>query len=218
MPAWPTISLFLVTALVLLLIPGPAVLYIITRGVHQGRRAAVASTLGIELGNVCYVAATALGLSALLLSSALLFSMVKYLGAAYLLYLGVRTLLSGQQARQDAVPPPLSLPRVFGQGFLVQLLNPKTALFFVAFLPQFIDPARGAVTGQILFFGCLFCSLSVCTDSLYALAASTLGGWLRGKMRFQSVRRYLTAGVYLGLGLWAALVGPQHVQHGHDNA
>ncbi len=218
MPTWPTISLFLVSALVLLVIPGPAVLYIITRGAHQGRRAAVTSALGIGLGNVCYVAAAILGLSALLLSSAVLFSVVKYLGAAYLLYLGVRTLLSSQQAHQDAPPPPLSLPHVFVQGLLVQLLNPKTALFFVAFLPQFIDPARGNVTGQILFFGCLFCALSICTDSLYALAAGTLGGWLRGKTRFRSIRRFATAGVYLSLGLWAALVGPQHIQYGHDHA
>src|SRR5581483_12011255 len=172
MPAWSTIVLFLLAALGLLLIPGPAVLYVVTRSVSQGRRAGLASVGGIELAGLTHTVAAAFGLSALLLASALAFSIVKYLGAAYLIYLGVRTFLSRHDGKQEAAAP-RSLSRLFMQGFVVNILNPKTALFFYAFLPQFVDPARGAVVWQILFFGALFVLLAFCTDSLYALLGST---------------------------------------------
>src|SRR5437763_7497522 len=166
MPTLTTMALFLLAALGLLLIPGPSVLYIITRSVAQGRRAGPASVLGVELASLTHAAAAALGLSALLLTSALAFSVVKYLGAAYLIYLGVRTLLSRHESSQTPVPAPKSFPQLFAQGYLVQLLNPKTALFFYAFLPQFVDHARGAVTGPVLVFGVLFVFLACCTESL----------------------------------------------------
>lgn len=129
--------LFIIASLALLLVPGPAVLYIIGRSVSQGRPAGVASVLGIEVASLVHVTAAALGLSAILLSSALAFNVVKYLGAAYLIYLGIRTLLSKDKAPEEAAAKPDSLRRIFTQGVVVNLLNPKTALFFFAFLPQF---------------------------------------------------------------------------------
>src|SRR5690348_8638222 len=142
MPTLPTIALFLLAALGLLLIPGPAVLYVVTRSAAQGRRAGLASVLGIESASLMHVTAASLGLSALLLTSALAFNIVKYLGAAYLIYLGLRTLLAREASQHMSVPAQRSGWQLFSKGFLVNLLNPKTALFFYAFLPQFVDPAR----------------------------------------------------------------------------
>lgn len=209
MPAVSTLALFLLAALGILLIPGPAVLYIITRSVAQGRRAGLASVLGVELAGLTHAAAAALGLSALLLTSALAFNVVKYLGAAYLIYLGVRTFLAREESQQAQIPPSRSLSQLFAQGFLVNLLNPKTALFFYAFLPQFVNPARGPVAGQILLFGVLFVLLASCTDSLYALLGSTVGRWFTRNMRFQHIRRYVTGSIYIVLGVTAAIAGSE---------
>jgi len=209
MPALPTIALFLLAALGLLLIPGPSVLYIITRSVAQGRRAGLASVLGIELASLIHAVAASLGLSALLLTSALAFSVVKYVGAAYLIYMGVRTLLTRQEHQPASVSAPKSLLELFTQGFLVNLLNPKTALFFYAFLPQFVNPARGAVAGQILLLGALFVLLASCTDSLYALLSSTLGQWLTHNVGFRRIQRYVTGSIYIMLGVTAAVAGSE---------
>ena len=209
MPALSTIALFLLAALGLLLIPGPAVLYIVTRSIAQGRRAGLASVLGIELAGLIHAAAAALGLSALLLTSALAFSVVKYVGAAYLIYMGVRTLLTRQEHHAASVSTPKSLFELFTQGFLVNLLNPKTALFFYAFLPQFVNPARGAVVGQILLLGALFVLLASCTDSLYALLSSTLGQWLTHNVGFQRIQRYVTGSIYIILGVTTAVAGSE---------
>ena len=207
LPESSTVALFAVTALTLLLIPGPAVLYIIARGMHQGRRAGLVSAWSIGVGNLCHVVAAALGLSALLLSSALAFAVVKYAGAAYLIYLGVRTLLAREEVYHTRVPAPRSLRRIFSQGVVVSVLNPKTALFFLAFLPQFVDPTRGSVAGQVLMLGCLFVTLGICSDSTYALLSGTVGRRLRGNATFLRAQRYFTGGVYIALGASTALAG-----------
>ena len=209
MPALSTIALFLLTALGLLLIPGPSVLYILTHSVAQGKRAGLASVLGIELASLIHAIAAALGLSALLLTSALAFSIVKYLGAAYLIYLGVRTLLAREERQQTAVSAPKSLSQLLTRGFLVNLLNPKTALFFYAFLPQFVNPARGAVAGQMLLLGALFVLLASCTDSLYALLGSTVGRVLTRNTGFRHLQRYVTGSMYIVLGVTAAVAGSE---------
>src|SRR5262245_48763064 len=154
LPDVPTLGLFVAAALVLLLTPGPAVLYIVTRSIDQGRRAGLVSALGVHAGTLVHVVGAAAGLSALLMASATVFSAVKYLGAAYLIYLGIRrlrdrttTLVSAHAA---GAPP---LRRAFVDGVIVNVLNPKTALFFLAFLPQFVDVARGSVGAQILALG-----------------------------------------------------------------
>jgi len=201
----PNLPVFLLAALVLLLTPGPAVLYIVARSIDQGRRAGLVSVLSIETGNLVHVLAAALGLSALLLSSALAFSIVKYLGAAYLIYLGLRRLLARDPAQQVAGFQRQSLRRIFRQGVVVAILNPKTALFFLAFLPQFVDPSRGSVTAQLLTLGCLFVLMAMVTDSAYALLAGSAGQWLKGTRSFVRAERYVVGSVYIGLGITAAL-------------
>jgi threonine/homoserine/homoserine lactone efflux protein len=205
MPDLMHLSLFLVAAIVLLLTPGPAVIYIIGRSLEQGRRAGLVSVLSVEVGNFLHVLAATFGLSALLLSSALAFTLVKYLGAAYLIYLGLRTLLTPVTAPSTEGLPRQSLRRIFAQGVLVATLNPKTALFFVSFLPQFVDPSRGAVTRQLFVLGSLFVLLGIVSDGLYALLAGKVGQWLKGTSAFRRTERYVVGSVYLALGGAAAL-------------
>src|SRR5260370_7444375 len=143
--------LFVSAALVLLAIPGPAVLYVTSRGGGRGRRAGLGSGLGIGAGTLAHVAAGAVGLSALLMSSAAAFSVVKYFGAAYLIYLGVQKLRREESLDLSQEAPRVKLSRVFGQGIIVNILNPKTALFFFAFLPHFFDASRANFPFQILF-------------------------------------------------------------------
>ena len=206
----PNLPVFLLAALILLLTPGPAVLYIIARSMDQGRLAGFVSVLSIETGNSVHVLAATLGLSAILLSSALAFSIVKYLGAAYLIYLGVRRLLTRNQDHEIASLQRQSLRRIYSQGVLVAALNPKTALFFLAFLPQFVDPSTGSVTLQLLTLGGLFVMMAIVTDSMYALLASTAGGWLKRNRSFLRADRYIVGSVYIGLGLTAALAQNSH--------
>jgi threonine/homoserine/homoserine lactone efflux protein len=198
---------FLGAALALLLVPGPAVLYITARSANQGRLAGLVSVLAIETANFLQAVAATLGLSAILLSSALAFDVVKYLGAAYLIYLGIRKLLTREEAAGDETIKQESLARIYWQGFAINLLNPKTALFYFAFLPQFVDPAKGNVTGQTLFLGALFVGMAFITDSLYALLASSLAERLRGSRHFQKGQRYFAGLVYVGLGITTALTG-----------
>jgi threonine/homoserine/homoserine lactone efflux protein len=200
------LALFVAAALALLVTPGPAVLYIVARSVDQGRRAGLASVLGIEVGSLCQVVAAGLGLSALLVSSAAAFTLVKYLGAAYLLLLGLRRLRERDATEQALAPPPEPLARIFAQGVLVQVFNPKTALFFLAFLPQFIDPSRGQVGLQVLSLGAIWLALATCSDSLYALLAGSASHWLRGNPAFLRSQKYLTGGVFLALGVGTGLV------------
>jgi threonine/homoserine/homoserine lactone efflux protein len=205
MPNLAHLSLFLLASVVLLLTPGPAVLYIIARSVDQGRRAGLVSVYSIEAGNFLHVVAATLGLSALLLSSALAFSIVKYLGAAYLIYLGLRKLFSHEEIRAASNRPPQSLRRIFSQGVVVAALNSKTALFFVAFLPQFVDPSQGAIAGQLLGLGCIFVLLALISDSMYALMAGMVGQWFKGSRSVMRAERYVVGSVYIGLGVTAAL-------------
>jgi threonine/homoserine/homoserine lactone efflux protein len=202
-----TLALFMGATLVFLLTPGPAVFYIVARSIDQGRTAGLISTLGLNTGSLAHVAAAALGVSTLLMSSATAFDIVKYLGAGYLVYLGVRKLLVREEEQTLQARPPEKLSRIFSQGVLVSLLNPKTSLFFFAFLPQFVDPARGGATAQILFLGGIFVMMAFLSDSFYAMLAGTLGQWLKGNLRFLRLQRYFIGSAYIALGLGAALAG-----------
>ena len=206
----PNLPVFLVAALVLLLTPGPAVLYIVTRSMDQGRLAGFVSVISIEIGNFVHVLAATFGLSAILASSAFAFSFVKYLGAAYLIYLGIRRFFTHEQAQQPTSIQHKSLVKIFRQGVLVAILNPKTALFFLAFLPQFVNQSKGSVTLQLLALGCMFVSMAIITDGLYAMVAGTAGGWLKSTRSFMRVERYAVGSVYIGLGLMTALSGSKH--------
>jgi len=199
--------LFIGAALALLLIPGPAVLYITARSASQGRVAGLVSVLAIETANFTQAVAAALGLSAILLSSALAFDIVKYLGAAYLIYLGVRKLVSRDGETENETVQPESLSRIYWQGVAVNILNPKTALFFFAFLPQFVRPERGNVTAQTLLLGAIFVGMAIITDSMYALLASSLAGRLKGSKNFKKGGRYFAGLVYIGLGITTAFMG-----------
>ena len=196
-------------ALVLLAIPGPAVLYVTSRSIGLGRSAGLVSALGIGVGTLVHVAAAAaaVGLSALLMSSAAVFGLVKYLGAAYLIYLGLQKLRGAESLDLSGEAPRANLSRVFGQGVIVNILNPKTALFFFAFLPQFVDPSRGNVALQILFLGTLFAAMGITSDSLWALFAGTVARRLSRNTGWMRTQRYISGGMLISLGLATAFVG-----------
>src|ERR687891_954559 len=164
MPDSSTIAVFSAATLALLIVPGPSVIYVVTRSMDGGRTAGLVSVLGIHTGTLVHVAAAAFGLSALLMTSALAFNTVKYAGAAYLIYLGIRRLASSQPSFERTEVESASFLRIFGQGILVNALNPKTALFFFAFIPQFVDPSTGSVALQTLLLGCLFIGLGLLSD------------------------------------------------------
>lgn len=211
LPPSHELALFATAAIVLLLIPGPAVLYIVARSVDQGRTAGLASAAGIATGSLVHVAAASLGLSALLLSSATAYSAVKYAGAAYLFYLGVKKFRERRSAT-DGLEPVNHIPlrKICSQGILVNVLNPKTAIFFFAFLPQFVSPARGHVTFQFFALGMVFALMGWTSDSAWALCAGSAAKWLRGNKRFIDNERYVAGTVYMGLGLATAFSGARH--------
>jgi threonine/homoserine/homoserine lactone efflux protein len=206
-PSLPTLALFSLAALALLAVPGPAVLYIVSQSVAHGRRAGLVSMLGIETGGLVHVAAAVVGLSALLASSANAFAVVKYAGAAYLVTLGLLRLLRGAKPESSAEVGSDSLRPLFLQGVIVNVLNPKTALFFLAFLPQFVRSGHGPAALQIAVLGLLFLVLATLSDGLYALLAGGASDRLQGSKRAEAVSRYGSGSVLIGLGVAAALAG-----------
>jgi threonine/homoserine/homoserine lactone efflux protein len=211
MPDGSTLLLFAGASLALLAIPGPAVIYVVTRSLDQGRTAGMVSMLGVETGTFAYALAAAAGLTGLIAASVTAFTVVKYAGAAYLVYLGVRKLLERPEKTQPEVLV-TGRSRLFLKGALVQLLNPKIAIFFVAFLPQFVHSSRGPVAAQILVLGTIFTLLAILSDGAYVLLAGAVGSWLRTGRRARSWLARFSGGVYIGLGLTAALSGsrPSH--------
>ena len=205
MPSAGTLALFSLAALALIVVPGPAVLYIVAQSIDGGRVAGLLSALGVAVGGLVHVTAAAIGLSALLLSSATAFTVVKLAGAGYLIGLGLYTLLVRKEDSGDVVRPERRLRRSFVQGVVVNVLNPKTALFFIAFLPQFVDRDAGSVAAQLLVLGLVFVALAVVSDSLWALAAGSAASRLRSSKRFLAVRRYVSGSVFVGLGAVTAL-------------
>jgi threonine/homoserine/homoserine lactone efflux protein len=197
-------ALFLAAGLTLLVIPGPAVLYVIGQSLGGGRRAGLVSALGITTGTLVHIAAAAVGLSALVMSSALAFEVVRYVGAAYLVWIGVRRLLGRDEAGAGGERPPRSLRRTFSRGIVVNVLNPKTALFFLAFLPQFVDVDRGHVWLQIVVLGLSFATLGLLSDGAYAVVAGTVADRLRGRPRVFTAQRWISGGIFVGLGAAAA--------------
>lgn len=210
LPDLHTFGLFVAATLTFMILPGPSVLYVVARSVHGGWPAGFASVAGLGLGDLSQVSAAVLGLSALLASSALAFSVVKWLGAAYLIWLGLKTLLSRDaQAATNSEPPSEPLPQVFKQGVVVNALNPKSTLFFLAFLPQFVDPSRGAAWMQVLVLGIAFVLLGLMNNGLYALAGGVAGGWMRqqGSSTMRRGQRWVSGCVYLALGVATAAWG-----------
>src|ERR671911_399620 len=203
MPDVPTFALFVAAALALLLVPGPAVIYVVARSVEGGRLTGLVSVLGVELGTLMHVVFAAAGLSAIVVSSAAAFSVVNWLGLRHILGRDGGNELSPSGGGENRF-------RVFSQSVLVQVLNPKVALFFLAFLPQFVDPSRGAAWIQVVVLGATLAFLGLFTDGLYALLGGTAGDWLRRKNEggsFRRLQRYVTGGVYIALGAVAAVSG-----------
>ena len=201
-------AVFAVAALALLVIPGPAVIYIVAQSLDQGRRAGVVSVLGIHVGSLVHVLAATVGLSQLLVSSATAYTVVKYAGAAYLVGLGLRRILTRDRAPDPTVEvDPRSSRQLFRQGIVVNVLNPKTALFFLAFLPQFVDVNAGHVPLQILVLGGTFVLLGLITDTVWALAAGLLSSKLRRSARVLRVERLVTGSVFIALGALTAASG-----------
>jgi threonine/homoserine/homoserine lactone efflux protein len=207
-PDFPTLIVFVSATIALLVVPGPAVLFVVARSVEQGWRAGVMSAVGLSAGAGVHILAAAVGLSAIVARSATVFSTLRYVGAAYLMYLGLRLLL---EADEDGVANAPAAPRtnsmLVAEGFFVNILNPKAALFFFAFLPQFVDPSRGSATLQVFFLGGVFLAIAMITDTMFAVVAGSAGEWLATDARSRTRRRRLSAATYIGLGLYAALSG-----------
>jgi threonine/homoserine/homoserine lactone efflux protein len=201
-----TFAAFLVASTILAVTPGPGVIYVVTRTMSRGRQAGLASVGGIALGNLANATAASLGLAALLAASATAFAVMKLAGAAYLVFLGVKSLKPKPVFEIPTAADRASKGRLFADGFFVALLNPKTALFFAALLPQFINP-DAPLLGQGLALACVFVSIAVCTDTIYVLAAAALAPKLTATSASRSVGRYLTAATFIGLGVHAALAG-----------
>jgi threonine/homoserine/homoserine lactone efflux protein len=207
MPEPSTLLVFLGATLLLLVIPGPAVLYIVTRSVTQGRRAGLVSVLGIHLGSLVHVAAAVAGLSALIAASATAFAVVKFAGAGYLIYLGIMAFRSAGRPEGLTRPEPMSMRRIFWQGAIVNILNPKTALFFLAFVPQFVDPALGNTTLQLIVLGGIFIIAGLISDGTYAMVAGAAGARFLDSDSWRRGQGYVAGTIYTGLGLAAAFTG-----------
>jgi threonine/homoserine/homoserine lactone efflux protein len=202
---------FLVASLILAVTPGPAVIYVVTRTLGQGRKAGLSSVGGIALGNLGNAAAASVGLAAVLAASSTAFLVVKLTGAAYLVYLGLRALYARPTAESVGRPTVASPGRLLRDGFLVAFLNPKTALFFAALLPQFITPGTSPLAQSLMLSGVFVC-IAMCTDSLYVLTAATLGARLRQRASWRPFGRYVTGATFIGLGVYAALASPRNTK------
>ena len=211
LPSPPLLAAFLLASLVLAVTPGPGVLYIVTRSLTQGRRSGLASVGGVAMGNFGNAIGASIGLAALFAASSAAFLVVKYAGAAYLIYLGVQALRSrpmevpGDVAAPPA-PPRTPLRRIFRDGFIIALLNPKTAVFFAAFLPQFMTPNQPHALQSVLL-GAIFVAIAAATDTIYALAAGTLAPALSRARGLRQAGRYASSGAFIGLGVYAAIAG-----------
>ncbi len=206
MPEISTLAVFSLAAGLVVIAPGPSVLYIVARSVDQGRVAGIVSTLGVATGALVHIAAAALGVSVIVASSAVAFGLIKYIGAAYLVYLGARALLERGPLRAPTGSTRHRLSRLFYDGVIMEAFNPKTALFFFAFLPQFVDVSKGSVPAQMLILGAIFVTLGILSDGLWALFAGTTASWLRHRPGFSMFQRVFSGSVLIALGITTALV------------
>lgn len=198
---------FTIAAYLLIIVPGPAVMFVIARSVEHGRKAGLASVLGVALGSLVHTLFAALGLSAILATSALAFNVVKYAGAVYLIYLGIKTLRERTPANVTVEIEEKPLGQIVREGIIVNVLNPKAALFFLAFLPQFADPARGSVALQIIVLGLIFFVVALMSDGMYALLAGSFGRLLKQNPSWQRRQKVVSGTTYIALGVVAAVSG-----------
>ena len=206
LPPWSLLTTFLAASFILAITPGPAVFYIVTRSLAQGRRSGLASVAGVALGNLGNAIAASLGLAAIFVVSSTAFTIVKYAGALYLIYLGIQVLRSPDSESKTSNLRSAKPGRIFRDGLVVALLNPKTAIFFAAFLPQFMGATTKPMLQSVLL-GTLFVVIAATTDTIYAVTASSLAPVLRRATGFRQLGRYLTGGAFIGLGMMTAFAG-----------
>ena len=209
MPLLTTLFLLVALTILVCIVPGPDMLYIISRSTGQGRSAGVVSCLGIATGGLLQTTAVTLGISGFFLVVPIAYDIIKYVGAAYLVYLGIRFILNHEEMQTSSYDRKADFRKAFFQGSLTTLLNPKVALFYVAFLPQFVDPTRGHVPLQLLILGLLFNITSLAVDTSVALLASLLGTWLKRRSRAEKLIHWLTGSLLVGLGVRLAFSGRQ---------
>lgn len=213
MPTIPTLLTFAVASILLVIVPGPNVLYIIARGIDQGRKAAVVSVLGVQAGMFAHIVAAVLGLSAIIAKSDLLFNAIRFAGAAYLIWMGVTTIRSGLASTElPGVGARTSYRKIFLRAMIVNLLNVKVILFVLAFLPQFVRPDRGSSSSQIVVLGLVLMGVAILSDMIYAVASGSIGNWLNTREQVARQRNRFTGAVYILLGMFAALTGSGSAQ------
>ncbi|SMD38095.1 Threonine/homoserine/homoserine lactone efflux protein [Reichenbachiella faecimaris] len=205
-PSPENILLFITAATILIVVPGPAVLYIMMKSMEQGYKAGLVSVLGVGLGAMIHVIAAAVGISALLVASATAFSILKYGGAIYLIYLGIKKLTDKVTPIVSIQAEKKSLSKIFYEGIIVNTLSPKSAIFFFAFLPQFINADRGGTTSQILFLGLVFLVIAFVSDMCYVLLSGKIVKYFKSSIRFINIQKYLSATIYITLGLLTLMV------------
>jgi threonine/homoserine/homoserine lactone efflux protein len=206
LPPWPLLSAFIAAGTLLAVTPGPGVFYIVTRSLMQGRRSGLASVAGVALGNLGSALGAAVGLAALFAVSSAAFLLVKYAGAAYLVYLGIRTLRRRSDSVARTGDTATRTARAFRDGFWVAVLNPKTTIFFAAFLPQFMSIDASPVV-QGIALGALFVAIAAVTDCVYAVTAGSIAPALRRSAGVQAAARFVGGGTFIALGLFTALSG-----------
>jgi threonine/homoserine/homoserine lactone efflux protein len=209
MPMLTTLLLLVAMTVLVCLVPGPDMLYVISRSTGQGRSAGVVSCLGIATGGLLQTTAVAFGISGVFLAVPIAYDILKYVGAAYLVYLGIRFILSREEIQTSSRDGKADFRKAFFQGSVTTLLNPKVALFYLAFLPQFVDPTRGHVALQLLILGLLFNITSLAVDTSVALLASLLATWLKRRSRAAKLIHWLTGSALVGLGVRLAFSGRQ---------
>ena len=201
MPSLSTLPVFIAASIALLVIPGPAVLFILARSGAQGTRAGLVSVVGVHAASIVHVLAAVAGLSAIVVASSIAFTAVKIVGGFYLIYLGIKSIRAARHAPVVSAPKVRPEKQLFAEAFVISLLNPKVALFFLAFLPQFVDRDHGAIWSQTLVLGVIYILLGLCSDSLYALIGARVGTRLSGRARRLRASRYAEGGILLGLGV-----------------
>jgi threonine/homoserine/homoserine lactone efflux protein len=205
---YSNLGIFVAASLVILLTPGPAVIYIVTCSLDKGRRAGFISALGIAVGGLTHVLLASMGLSVLIASSAAAFAIIKYTGAGYLLFLGIRKIFFYKDTGESGLVQHLKTHRsMFFQGIIVNVFNPKTALFFLAFLPQFVDASRGSLSLQFVILGILFISMALCTDCTYVMLAGSGSSRIFSNARVSKLQPYVIGGIYMILGILTAASG-----------
>ena len=214
LPDLQNILLFASAAFALIVMPGPAVLYITTKSIDQGYKAGLVSILGIGTGALFHVFAAAFGISALFIASTLAFTILKYVGACYLMYLGIQKFRENINLSQhkSSHKPAQKLLSVFYEGVVVNILNPKVATFFFAFLPVFVSEEKGGLTSQILFLGFLFIIIAVLSDIVYVFVSNKLSGWITNNPDYLKFQKYIIGSIYVLLGLLTLAVSKPSIK------